>query len=589
MEIQSFAMIKNEKRDKILKLHQSVGSGDERDVLFQVPFLLDSIEGDVLLDIQFGNTFIVSGDAENVCGNVALSSTVHTLSVSIVDIIEKLPSSNALRIAYGLVSEKISVTKLPYKYNGNILFEFPPIDASQKTQGTEVKFDGHLWCEDVTTNISNFNAIVRLQKCGGHLMCNNALCSYLARTGIKNEIQWKGLLLKVPEVNKVTSGTLQCLHCKSHSICKTSCSCKMYLWFPKDQSVTRCVIHIGYHMHPVSKGASRKKIENLKTKVAYMLDMAPETRPKAMQKKIAEDIVLEAILSSTSQQNEGMSDAELALLFERLRPTLDTKRLSKLKKEAKEERWNGERGLDSILTLKSRSKIDFIQSVIFLGQLSFSSFERCHVFKMTIRGPGSGVDIVNKMRPVGELDLTNDVAEKIGVARAHEAVSRNTTTVRKKRPRTLSTPIHVNDSHILEYQKVNRHLQRRQSISNPLGGAERNDDKFLVQEEEINQTMWAIHRTNPVSVARCRDIFQMIYFCGDSVDHSWNPTNAIHGIPRPAPTRWVVAKGTTLTVDEVKKFQQDGFVLDGMTEEKSTKQPRRVHTANVGGKARPEF
>lgn len=166
--------------------------------------------------------------------------------------------------------------------------------------------------------------------------------------------------------------------------------------------MTRCVIHIGYHMHPVSEGTSRKEIENLKTKVADMVGTSPETRPKAMQKKLAEDIVFEAILSS-GQQNEGMSDEELALLFERLRPTLDTKRLSKWKKEAKEERWDGERGLDSILALKSRSKIDFIQSVVFPGQLSFSSFERCHVFKMATRGPGSGVDIVNKMRPEGEL------------------------------------------------------------------------------------------------------------------------------------------------------------------------------------------
>lgn len=352
METQSFAVITNEKRDRVfhklsshgvcvvtrkelglifniipesLHLHQSVGCGDERDVLFQVPFLSDCIEGDVLLDVQFGNTFIVSGDPETICSNVASSSTIHSSSVSIVDIIQKLPSSNALRLACDLVSEKRSVIELPQKYDGNILFEFPPVDAGQKTQGTEVKFDGHLWCEDVTTNISNFDGIVRLRKCGGHLMCDNDLCSYLARTSIKNETQWKGRLLRVPQVNQVTSGTLQCLHCKSHPICKTLCSCKMYLCFPTLQSVTRCVIHIGYHMHPVSQGTSRKEIENLKAKVADIVATAPESRPKAMQKKLAEDIVFEAILSS-SQQNEGMSDEELALLFERLRPTLDTKR-----------------------------------------------------------------------------------------------------------------------------------------------------------------------------------------------------------------------------------------------------------------------
>lgn len=230
------------------------------------------------------------------------------------------------------------------------------------------------------------------------------------------------------------------------------------------------------------------------------------------------------------------------------------------------------------------------------------------------------------------IDLTNDVAEKIGVARAHEATSGNTTTVRKKRPRTLSSPIHVDDSHRPEYQKVNKNLQRRHSISTPFIGAEGNDDFSLLQEEEINQTMWAIRRTNPGSVARCQGYLpskkakcnrlidskgrsgkkgvpspcfygrirrstiednvhsQMIYFCGDSVDHTWNPTNAIHGIPGPAPTRWVVDKGTTLTVDEIKKLQQGGFNLQGITEEKlASSQTRRVHIANAGGKARPVF
>lgn len=48
-------------------------------------------------------------------------------------------------------------------------------------------------------------------------------------------------------------------------------------------------------------------------------------------------------------------------------------------------------------------------------------------------------------------------------------------------------------------------------------------------------------------------------------------------------------KGTTLSVDEIKKLQQGGFVLQGITEEISTRQSKRVHIANAGGKARPEF
>ena len=40
----------------------------------------------------------------------------------------------------------------------------------------------------------------------------------------------------------------------------------------------------------------------------------------------------------------------------------------------------------------------------FPGQLEFSGFDRCHIFKMSTQGPGNGVDLVNKMRPGGELE-----------------------------------------------------------------------------------------------------------------------------------------------------------------------------------------
>ena len=62
-------------------------------------------------------------------------------------------------------------------------------------------------------------------------------------------------------------------------------------------------------MHSILEGASRKEIDNLKTKVEDMLGMAPESRPKAMQKKIAEDIVMEAIMSSGQQRRNDIYKA----------------------------------------------------------------------------------------------------------------------------------------------------------------------------------------------------------------------------------------------------------------------------------------
>lgn len=60
-------------------------------------------------------------------------------------------------------------------------------------------------------------------------------------------------------------------------------------------------------------------------------------------------------------------------------------------------------GVEGILYLKRHCVYDYFQSVIFPGQIEFSSFNRCHVFKMSTRGMASGIDLVNKMRPGGEL------------------------------------------------------------------------------------------------------------------------------------------------------------------------------------------
>lgn len=58
---------------------------------------------------------------------------------------------------------------------------------------------------------------------------------------------------------------------------------------------------------------------------------------------------------------------------------------------------------EALLKLKSKLMFDYFQSIAFPGQIELSSFERCHVFKMSTQGPGNGVELVNKMRPKGEL------------------------------------------------------------------------------------------------------------------------------------------------------------------------------------------
>jgi hypothetical protein len=64
-------------------------------------------------------------------------------------------------------------------------------------------------------------------------------------------------------------------------------------------------------------------------------------------------------------------------------------------------RSGGKRGAyDSIMAMKTYTTIEYIHANIFLGQ----GTEKVYVFKMLEDGPGSGVDLVKRMQPGGDLE-----------------------------------------------------------------------------------------------------------------------------------------------------------------------------------------
>lgn len=60
-------------------------------------------------------------------------------------------------------------------------------------------------------------------------------------------------------------------------------------------------------------------------------------------------------------------------------------------------------GYDNILQLKKRCMFPFFHGSRFPGQ--GASSEKCYLFKMSTKGRGSGVDLVNRMRRGGIGDL----------------------------------------------------------------------------------------------------------------------------------------------------------------------------------------
>ncbi|MCO5593948.1 hypothetical protein L7F22_047967 [Adiantum nelumboides] len=94
---------------------------------------------------------------------------------------------------------------------------------------------------------------------------------------------------------------------------------------------------------------------------------------------------------------------KLANLLDSVTPLSNKHKTEKsLEKSARRGKYITSEGLEIVLDLKSKSKYPFIHSLLFLGKLKTA--QQPHVFEMLVKGPGSGVDLVNRIRLGGNLE-----------------------------------------------------------------------------------------------------------------------------------------------------------------------------------------
>ena len=55
---------------------------------------------------------------------------------------------------------------------------------------------------------------------------------------------------------------------------------------------------------------------------------------------------------------------------------------------------------------------------------------------------------------------------------------------------------------------------------------------------------------------------QYMWFCPDSVDHTWQVTTSITQAPARVPQIWPIEEGTNSTNEEIQKLEQAGFKLE---------------------------
>ncbi|MCO5553712.1 hypothetical protein L7F22_007238 [Adiantum nelumboides] len=325
--------------EESIHLHQVFGNTNEG-LSFEMPSSRRGEEVMFHLDFQFGKIFIVRGDKVSRVEDVAdLEVEKETTSakvqieddaiVSIVQLLKNLPLKNSLRNSFMLANEIKQVSKLPNRYDGNIMFELPYADPSRRTTGMESRFDGHTWSNEMTSNIPGFEGVVRYRKCGGHLQCLNSLCVGLHRTEIKNEKHWTGRLTRVCSEGSTTEGfgSLKCFYCKSFPTCISQCRCKLILCFPNEilrKKVSRGVIHTGHHMHPVAEGVSKQILDDVRERVSKMVSKeVGGGRPRSFQLKLAKEIVMESCLFQDHKGDAELCDKDLSALLVKLAPVID--------------------------------------------------------------------------------------------------------------------------------------------------------------------------------------------------------------------------------------------------------------------------
>ena len=298
---------------------------------------------------------------------------------------------------------------LPVEYNGNCIFELPPVVVVKegglcRLDGMDRKQDGHVWTETATTNISDPSGILTFKyvKCMGHLRCTNPDCRCVGESNKYNELfrtrSSPDVLIPRPNSEVTVKCKLMCKFCKVTPTCLELCPCKLFYVVSKDPTMSRACIHMGTHLHPMAKGDCRAAMDQIREEVKLQVAKTPSAKASAIGITVGKELLMKGFINEDGD-GKLLSESELSSVLEKW-SALSSSTVENLIYDAKLCLSIGGY-VNSILKLKKGSKYDYIQDSRFPGQGS----ELAYIFKMSIVGPGSGVDLVRRMQPGGDLEL----------------------------------------------------------------------------------------------------------------------------------------------------------------------------------------
>jgi hypothetical protein len=335
----------------------------------------------------------------------------HQKSLSVVDSLKRIRASKGVRNIFKTLDfDTLDIQRvkfLPPTFNGDVIFELPPVDTSgsfQMMHGMDKRYDGHAWTKTVTSNIkSDMSLTFHTSTCIGHLRCQNQDCEYTTRvhrTSLINEREWDGFTVTTILVEQPApaGSTLVCRIYKVPPICVATCAARIYYVYGA-ANMTRACLHLGVHEHPIKVGEDQEIKERTRKLIEEQVKRTPKATNFAIVMEASKELVDELLINPEGAPVQKYDLEELVPILEKCKYMSSPS----IKNDVTAFRYIQRFGvMDSIATLRGCNHWAYVQENKFPGQ--GLDLDKVFVFKMSEVGPGSGVHLVNRMQPEGDLE-----------------------------------------------------------------------------------------------------------------------------------------------------------------------------------------
>ncbi len=173
----------------------------------------------------------------------------------------------------------------------------------------------------------------------------------------------------------------------------------MYFVIHKFQSLLRVAIHLGTHEHLVVEGMCKQSLEEIKVLVEGQVSCTLDAKCFAITLNGSKSFLAHHLFNENGKgPMEILPGEKLDKVMEKFQPLCSfniQNLIASFKHNA-----STRSPVDNILFLKSKSPYDYIQDNCFHGQMVG---QKMFLFKMSLYGLASWVDLVKCMQPSGDL------------------------------------------------------------------------------------------------------------------------------------------------------------------------------------------